>query len=70
MNSLQDIWAAVIDVLSQNLTPTAISTWFSDCTPVDINGSVLVIHTTSDFKRDIIVNRFADTIKQALSDIF
>ena len=70
MNSLQDIWAAVIDVLSQNLTPTAISTWFSDCTPVDINGSELVIHTTSDFKRDIIVNRFAETIKQALSDIF
>ena len=43
MNSLQDIWAAVIDVLSQNLTPTAISTWFSDCTPVDINGSERVI---------------------------
>ncbi len=70
MNSLQDIWAAVIEVLSQNLTPTAISTWFSDCTPVDINGSELVIHTTSDFKRDIIVSRFSETIKQALSDIF
>lgn len=70
MNSLQDIWAAVIDVLSQTLTPTAISTWFSDCQPVEINGSELVIHTTSDFKRDIIVSRFSDTIKQALSDIF
>ncbi len=70
MNSLQDIWAAVIEVLSQQMTPTAISTWFSDCTPVDINGSDFVIHTTSDFKRDIIVNRFSETIKQALSDIF
>ena len=70
MNSLQDIWAAVIEVLSQQLTQTAISTWFSDCTPVDLNGSELVIHTVSDFKRDIIVNRFSETIKKALSDIF
>ena len=70
MNSLQDIWAAVIEVLSQNLTPTAISTWFSDCTPIELDDSTLVIHTTSDFKRNIITSRFADTIKAALSDLF
>ena len=70
MNSLKDIWSAVIDVLSLHLTPTAISTWFSDCTPVELEGTNLVIHTTSDFKRDIIVNRFAETIKAAMSDLF
>lgn len=70
MNSVKDIWAAVIDVLSQNLTSTAISTWFSDCSPVDISSDELIIYTPSDFKREIIVNRFSETIKGALSDIF
>lgn len=70
MNSIKDIWAAVIDILSRELTPTAIATWFSDCEPVEINACNLVIHTPSDFKRSIIMSRFADTIKKALSDIF
>ena len=30
----------------------------------------MVLHTTSDFKRDIINSRFGDTIKAALSDLF
>ncbi len=59
-----------MDVLSQELTPTAIATWFSDCEPIEIESCNLVIHTPSEFKRDIIMSRFADTIKQALSDIF
>lgn len=70
MNSLNDIWNKVIEILSQQLTATAINTWFSDCTPVDIEDCRLVLHTTSDFKRDIIISRFGDTIKAALSDLF
>lgn len=70
MNSIKDIWAAVMDILSAQLTPTAITTWFSDCEPIEIDSCNLVIHTPSDFKRDIILSRFADTIKAALSDIF
>lgn len=70
MNSIKDIWAAVMDVLSAELTPTAITTWFSDCEPIEIDSCNLVIHTPSEFKRDIILTRFADTIKTALSDIF
>ena len=70
MNSLNDIWKAVLDVLGQQLTPTAISTWFDDCIPVEIDGSTLVLKTSTDFKRDIIVKRFSETIKNALSDIF
>jgi chromosomal replication initiator protein len=70
MNSLNDIWDKIIEILSQKLTATAINTWFSDCTPVDIEDARLVIHTTSDFKRDIINSRFGETIKEALSDLF
>ena len=38
--------------------------------PGEIDGSTLVLKTSSDFKRDIIVKRFAETIKNAMSDIF
>ena len=70
MNSLQEIWNEIIHILSQQLTPTAISTWFSDCEPVDMEDCRLILHTTSNFKRDIILQRFGDTIKAALSDLF
>lgn len=70
MNSLKDIWNAVLDVLGRQLTSTAISTWFDDCVPIEIDGSALVLKTSTDFKRDIIVKRFSETIKNTLSDIF
>ena len=70
MNSLNDIWDKIIEILSHQLTATAINTWFSDCTPIDIEDCRLVLHTTSDFKRDIITSRFGETIKAALSDLF
>jgi len=70
MNSMNDIWEAVLEVLGRELTPTAISTWFADCQPIDLNDSTFVVHTPSEFKRNIILTRFADTIKQSLSDIF
>lgn len=70
MNSIRDIWDEIIKILSKQLTPTAITTWFSDCEPVEIEDCRLVIHTTNDFKRSIIVSRFSDTIKAVLSDLF
>ena len=70
MNSVNDIWDEIVKILSKQLTPTAISTWFSDCTPVEIDDCKLVLHTTTAFKRSIIISRFGDTIKAALSDLF
>ena len=70
MNSLIDIWTEVLRELGKKLTPTAITTWFSDCVPVEIDDTRLVVRTNSSFKRDIISARFADTIKAVLSDIF
>jgi chromosomal replication initiator protein len=70
MNSLKDIWKGVMDILSGELTTTAINTWFSDCTPIDITDCRLVLHTTTDFKRSIINDRFSGTIKAALAELF
>ena len=70
MNSLQEIWNEIIKILSRELTPTAMTTWFSDCEPVAMEDCRLILHTSSEFKRDIISKRFSDTIKSALSDLF
>ena len=70
MNSLMDIWNEILKILSRQLTPTAITTWFSDCQPVEVEDCRLVLHTSTDFKRSIILSRFGDTIKAALYDLF
>ena len=70
MNSLNDIWASVMEILSGELTQTAVNTWFADCTPVEIGDNTLVLHTSSDFKRSIIKSRFEETICAALYELF
>ncbi|MCM1149132.1 MAG: chromosomal replication initiator protein DnaA [Butyricicoccus sp.] len=70
MNSVDDIWKSIIEILSAQLTPTSIKTWFSDCTPLELNDGRLVLHTSSDFKRDVLTQRFAGQIKTVLSDLF
>ena len=70
MNSLNDIWQAVLDTLSARLTPTAMNTWFDDCTPVGLDGDSLVLHCPSEFKANIISTRYGEIIKKALSELF
>ncbi len=70
MNSINDIWAGIMEILANQLTSTSINTWFSDCNPIELNEGKFVIHTTTKFKRDIISQRFGDTIRAALSDLF
>lgn len=70
MNSLNDIWNSVLDSLGESLTATSRATWFGDCTPVELISNRLVIHTPSEFKRDIIQNRYAHQLNEALSDLF
>lgn len=70
MNSLEDIWERVTNILAEELTPTAMNTWFADCKPVEIKDCTLVISAPTDFKKDIIEKRFSSIICKALSDLF
>lgn len=70
MNSLNEIWSNIMDMLSGELTSTSISTWFADCVPIEISNNRLVLHTPTDFKRNIISQRFSETITRTLSDLF
>ena len=70
MNSLDDIWNSILDILGRDLTPVAISTWFADCSPVEIKDNKFIIYTESDFKRTILRDRFVSGIAAALYEIF
>ena len=70
MKSLTDIWNHVLAVLGENLTATALNTWFSDCEPIELTTDLMVIQASTDFKKDIIKSRFADTIASTLTDLF
>ena len=70
MNSVNDIWNNLMSILSTELTSTSINTWFSDCKPIEITDTRLVIYTPTEFKRNIITQRFSGAITSALSDLF
>ena len=70
INSLQDVWNRVLDVLRTQLTETALNTWFADCEPVDLTMGRLVLCCQNEFKRGIVASRFSETIKQTMSDLF
>ena len=70
MDSLDEIWQQILDIIAKEITPTAFNTWFSDCKAVDMADCKLVLHTSSDFKRNIIENRFGEMIRKALYDLF
>ena len=70
MNSAVDVWNSVLKILRADLTATAISTWFDDCRAVEFSNNRLFLHTPSDFKKDVIEERFSGTIKSALNELF
>ena len=70
LNSINDIWQTILDSLSAQLTPTAIKTWFDDCTPIGIDENSLVLHSPSEFKANIITTRYGALIKDALTELF
>ena len=70
MNSINDLWSTVLDMISSKYTSTSIVTWFSDCKPVAIKESTFIIYTPTDFKRKIITNRFGAALEEVLTDLF
>ena len=70
MNSINDLWSTVLDMISSKYTSTSIATWFSDCKPVAIKESTFIIYTPTDFKRKIITNRFGTALEEVLTDLF
>ena len=70
MNSAADIWLKVLPLLEQELTPTAVSTWFDDAQAVELDGSRFVLYIPTSFKKEIIQAKYVKAIQSALYQIF
>ena len=70
MNSPADIWAKVLSLMEGEMTVTTINTWFDDASAVALDATRFILHTPSNFKRDIIVNRYIPNIQKALRELF
>ena len=70
MNSITDVWNSILDILRQSVTETAMNTWFADCAPVELRDGRLTVCVPNDFKRGIINERFAESIRGALRELF
>ncbi|MCD8146449.1 MAG: chromosomal replication initiator protein DnaA [Clostridiales bacterium] len=70
MNSAAEIWASVLPLLESELTTTAVTTWFMDVEALDLERNRLVITNPFAFKCGIIRDRYTDTLKKALYELF
>jgi chromosomal replication initiator protein len=70
MNSAADVWSKLLKILGNELTTTAITTWFDDCRAIDVSDNRLVLYTPSNFKKDVIEGRFMGALKSALKELF
>ena len=70
LNSVADIWQAVLDKLRDELSETTISTWFDEVDSVDLQEKVFYILCRNDFKREMLSRMFPNQIKSALRDLF
>jgi len=70
MNSATDIWGKVLELLSKDLSETAMTTWFDECSAIELTGNRLYIHTPSVYKKEVIEGRFLSTLKSTLGDLF
>ena len=70
MNSAADIWSKVLSLMEADMTATTIHTWFDDTVALSLDEDKFILHTPSDFKRDIILSRYLPPHSKALHELF
>ena len=70
MYSSAYVWAKIVNHLEACLGDITVSAWFDDAEVVELNEQHLIIHSSSDFRREIIRLRCTGYIEDALKEIF
>ena len=64
------VWAKVLMYLEDRLSSVTVSTWFDDAEVVELSEEKLILYSSSDYRREIIVKRYTPYIQDALKEIF
>ena len=65
MDNIIELWNAVLQELAGNVSNAVFSTWIKDLIPIDFDGDCVTVQASSDFKKNIIDNKFLNEIKNA-----
>lgn len=64
------VWSRVLSYLEQHSPSTAVTSFFDDAEIVELNEEKLVVYSPSPFRKDVIINRYTELIKDAMRDQF
>ena len=67
--AMNQIWEEVRRILCKSLTSTAIDTWFSECTILEISDTEVVFVAADEFRKTVIEKRFISSLKDALKEL-
>lgn len=64
------VWSRVMTYMEQHSPAAAVMSYFDDAEIIDLNEEKLVIYSPSPFRKDVILNRYALLIKDAMREQF
>ena len=70
MYSSAYVWAKVMGHMEQRLGSVTVAAWFDDTEIVELTEEHLILHSSSEFRREIIRRRCAEYVHDALKEIF
>ena len=70
MFSTAYVWAKIYGYMEEQLGSVVISTWFDDAEVIELTEERLILYTTSDYRREMILKRYTPLIHEALQTIF
>ena len=64
------VWSRVLSYLEQHSPSVAVASFFDDAEVADLTENRLVIYSPSPFRKDVILNRYTELIKDAMRELF
>ncbi len=64
------VWSRVLSYLEQHSPSMAVASFFDDAEVVELTEEKLVVYSPSPFRKDVILNRYTDLIKDAMRELF
>ena len=65
LDNIIELWNAVLVEITGSVSNAVLSTWIKDLVPIDFDGDCVIVQASSEFKKNIIDNRFLGEIKNA-----
>ena len=64
------VWAKIYGYMEEQAGSVMISTWFDDAEVVELTEDRLILHTSSEYRKETILKRYTPLVHEALQTIF